>query len=99
MAEQPLTAIAEIYAKPGKEEVLHEVLEGLIEPTRKEEGCIEYFMHVDNEDPGHFLFYETWASMAHLEAHRASPHMNAFRSRGDELLAKPLQVVLSTRVS
>ena len=57
MAEQPLTAVAEAYAKPGKEDVLHQVLKGLIEPTRKEEGCIEYFMHVDNgrSGPLHFL--------------------------------------------
>jgi quinol monooxygenase YgiN len=99
MPDTLLTVVAEVRAKRGKESELREVLAGLVEPTRKEDGCVQYIFHVDNQDPGHFLFYETWKSMAHLEAHRASPHLRAFAARKEELLAEPLRVVLATRVS
>jgi quinol monooxygenase YgiN len=93
-----LTVVAEVRAKRGKEAELRGVLTGLVGPTRKEEGCVQYILHVDNQDPGHFVFYETWKSTAHLETHVASPHMRAFASRQEELLAEPLRVVLATRV-
>ncbi len=99
MADPLLTVFAEIRANPGKEEAVREVLKGLVEPTRKEEGCVQYVLHVDNDDPGHFVFYENWTSMAHLQAHIATPHMQAFLARSAELLAEPLRVVFTTRVS
>ena len=34
----------------------------LIDITRAEEGCINYDLHQDNENPAHFLFYENWKS-------------------------------------
>lgn len=56
----PLTIVAQLKAKPGKEKELQQVLQALIEPTRHEKGSINYDMHVSNEDPGLFLFYENW---------------------------------------
>jgi quinol monooxygenase YgiN len=94
-----LTVVAEVRAKRGKEGELREILAGLVGPTRKEDGCVQYILHVNNQDPEHFLFYETWKSTAHLDAHLASPHMQAFMARGDELLAEPARIVLATRVS
>ncbi len=99
MADPILTVFAEIRANPGKEEVVREVLQGLVEPTRKEEGCLQYVLHADNDDAGHFVFYEDWTSMAHLQAHIATPHMKAFLARSEELMAEPLRVVFTTRVS
>ena len=99
MADPLLTVFAEIRANPGKEEAVREVLKGLIEPTRKEEGCVQYILHVDNDNPSHFVFYETWRSMAHLQAHIATPHMQAFMARSGELQAEPSRVVFATRVS
>ena len=98
MADPLLTIFAEIRANPGKEDVVREVLKGLVEPTRKEEGCVQYVLHADNENPGHFVFYEDWTSMAQLQAHIATPHMQAFLARSEELLAEPLRVVFTTRL-
>jgi quinol monooxygenase YgiN len=97
MAQPLLTIFAEMYAKPGKEAALREVLLGLIEPTKKEAGHVQYDLHVDNDDPKHFLFYENWTSRAHLDAHLAAPHLQAFLARQDELLAAPVRIVFATR--
>ena len=51
-----LTIVARIKAKPGKEAEIKEVLTGLLAPTRAEDGCLTYDLHVDNEDPGLLLF-------------------------------------------
>jgi quinol monooxygenase YgiN len=98
MADPLLTIFAEIRARPGKEEEVRKVLKGLVEPTRKEEGCVAYLLHVNNDEQGHFVFYEIWKSKAHLEAHLATPHMQAFLARSKELLAKPLRVVFTRLV-
>jgi quinol monooxygenase YgiN len=97
MTEPLLTIFAEMYAKPGREEALHEALLGLIGPTKKEAGYVQYDMHVDNDDPTHFLFYENWTSRPLLDAHIAAPHVQAFMARQDELLTAPVRLVFATR--
>ena len=97
MAEPLLTVFAEMYAKLGKEAALQEALLGLIGPTKKDPGYVQYDLHVDNDDPTHFFFYENWTSRALLDRHLAAPHLQAFAARGDELLAKPLRIVFATR--
>jgi quinol monooxygenase YgiN len=98
MPEPLLTVFAEMHAKPGKESELRQALIGLIEPTRREAGCVQYDLHVDHETPRHYFFYENWTSKERLDAHLASPHLGAFVARAGELLAEPLRIVLATRV-
>ncbi len=50
------TLVAYVKAKPGKEAQLRETLLGLIGPTRKEAGCIDYHLHVADDDPRMFMF-------------------------------------------
>jgi quinol monooxygenase YgiN len=97
MAEPLLTIFAEMHAKPGKEAALREALLGLIGPTKKEAGYVQYDLHVDNDDPTHFFFYENWTSRALLDKHLAAPHLQAFVARADELLAAPMRIVFATR--
>jgi len=99
MDQTPLTVIAEIHAKPGREEEIVRLLKGLIAPTRKEAGFVQYDLHVDNDNPGHFLFYENWTSMAHLQAHLASPHLTDFDAKSKDLLAEPVRIVFATRIA
>ena len=70
-----LTAI--VKAKPGQEEAVKEVLLGMVEPTRKEPGCLCYNLHQSKSDKTQFLFYEQWASKEALDAHGKTPHMKA----------------------
>lgn len=70
-----LTAI--VKAKPDQVDAVKEALLSLVEPTRKEAGCLCYNLHQSKTDPTHFMFYEQWASKDALDAHGKSPHMKA----------------------
>jgi quinol monooxygenase YgiN len=73
-----LTVVAKVVAKKDSLDAVKKELLKLIAPTRKEEGCIEYRLQQDNDDPTVFLFYENWASAACLEQHTNSAHFKAY---------------------
>ena len=70
-----ITVVATFQAKPGKEADLKKALIGLVAPTRKEAGCINYDLHISPEDPGKFLFHENWTTRATLDAHLQNDHI------------------------
>jgi quinol monooxygenase YgiN len=82
----PLTVIAKWKAKSGYEEQLYEEFRNLVEPTRAEEGCINYDLHRSVEDPGTFMFYENWESRPLWEQHMESPHLQEFLGKREELV-------------
>ena len=81
-----LTVIANMRAKPGKEQELHDALVALVEPTTREKGYVNYDMHQGIEDPAVYFFYENWESPEDLDAHLQAPHLQQFAARLDELL-------------
>ncbi|MCX6622939.1 MAG: putative quinol monooxygenase [Acidobacteria bacterium] len=94
-----LTLVAEFQAKEGKEAEAREALLALIEPTRKEDGCVQYDLHVLNDQPGRFLFYENWTSRAELDRHAASAHLAALGAKIPELFVAPPRLDFFTRVA
>jgi quinol monooxygenase YgiN len=99
MSEPLLSVVAELVAKPGKEDEVRRHLIGFVEPTRQEEGCVQYDLHESNEEPGRFFFYENWTSDELLQRHLASPHISAFREVSGDLLAQPPRIVKVTRIA
>ena len=94
-----LTVVAVLKAKPGKEEELRQALLDLVGPSRAEGGCIQYDLHVSTEKPGEFVFFEKWMDRAALEAHRHRPHLQAFGSRKEELLAEAPDIRTYSRLT
>jgi quinol monooxygenase YgiN len=74
MAEDTLRVIARVKAHPGKVNELLSVLSSLVEPTRKEPGCLSYKLLQNNEDPTDFTLIEEWQSNTALESHFATKH-------------------------
>jgi len=85
MSAKAITVVATFQARPGKETELKNALIGLVAPTRKEAGCLNYDLHASPEDPAKFLFHENWTSKAHLDAHLVNTHIQALLPRVDEL--------------
>ncbi|SDD87045.1 Quinol monooxygenase YgiN [Pricia antarctica] len=79
MSNKPLTITASILATPEKRELVRQSLLNLIPPTLKEEGCLNYDLHQDNENPDRFFFYENWESRQLWQNHNASAHIAAHR--------------------
>nr|WP_299382727.1 putative quinol monooxygenase [Allomuricauda sp.] len=78
MAHQQLTIVAQIWAKPEKRELVKTELIKLIAPTKKEEGCINYDLHQDNENENLFLFYENWTSRELWQKHMENTHITEY---------------------
>ena len=88
---KPIIMTVVFQALPGKEADLRKALTDLLEPTRKEDGCFYYDLHVDSNDPGRFLFHESWASQAHHAAHDKTPHILNLRAHIKELSQPPVK--------
>src|ERR1035438_516664 len=84
MSAKTITVVATFQARPGKEAELKNALIGLVAPTRKEAGCLNYDLHASPEDPAKFLFHENWASQAQLDTHLQSAPIKALLPRVDE---------------
>ena len=98
MAQTYLTVVAEMTAKPGKEAELRAALLALIEPTRKEPGCVQYDLHEATDAPGQFVFYENWTSREALDVHLATPHLVHLGEILPALTAAPGRIVTYTRI-
>ena len=85
-----LTVVAKVVAKKESVESVKSELLKLIAPTRKENGCIDYRLHQDNNDPAVFIFYENWESAACLEKHINTDHYKAYVKAVDGLIEEKI---------
>ncbi len=70
----PLYLIAEIYPRQDKLAQAREVFEDLISKTLQEPGCLLYDLVIE-ENSGHWLMLEKWASVQAWELHMATDHV------------------------
>lgn len=77
--EKQLSMIVKFEVKKDKIQFVKSELLKLLEPTRKENGCVFYELHQDLEDPSIFMFYEIWETTSHWEAHNAQPNLVSFK--------------------
>ncbi len=87
MPDQGVRVVARIVARSGKVEELRAVLQGLVDPTRREPGCVTYELLQNKMDPTDFTFVEEWRSEEALDAHLQSPHLQEARLRLPDLAA------------
>ena len=83
-----LTIVANIHANPDKIDLIKAELEKLIPITQEEDGCIQYDLHQDNEDPAHFMFYENWESREQWQVHMNAPHLAAYMKATEGAVAE-----------
>jgi quinol monooxygenase YgiN len=87
------SVVAEVRAKPGKEDELRAATLPLIQAVRSEPNNIVYFLQENRSSPGHFIFYEVFASAADFEAHNATPHVQAWFRKLPDLAQGGVQVM------
>ena len=92
MAQEKVTVIAYIEVKPGAEESFLQAANIVVAATRDETACLNYDLHQSDEHPNLFMFYENWTSMAGLQQHAQSAHIQTFRASIGDLLAKPTEI-------
>ena len=99
MSANHLIVIAEIAAKSGLEDQLGTHLLALVEPTRKEDGCIRYDLHLSHTEAGRYIFLETWTSREALDRHMQTPHFQAFAAATKDLLAEPPRILTCRQIA
>jgi quinol monooxygenase YgiN len=89
-----LTVVARLMARKESAGVVKGELLKLIAPTRGEEGCIEYRLHQDNDDPAVFIFYENWENETCLGKHKETDHyQNCFSAIEGLILDKSVNLL------
>lgn len=78
MITNQLTIVAKIIAKEGRRDFVKSELLKLIDITRAEEGCINYDLHQDNDNPNLFLFYENWVNKTLWQTHMENDHLKKY---------------------
>lgn len=73
--EGAYSIVAEIRACPGKEAELRAATLPLIALVRSDPKNLVYFLQEDRAAPGHFIFYEVFATREDFEAHNAMPYV------------------------
>jgi quinol monooxygenase YgiN len=87
LSKDAVTLIVVLRSKEGQHLLLEAEIRALINPTRKEEGCLQYDLHHSLDQPSLFMLHEVWATRAHHTAHTKSPHFLRWDARKDSLLA------------
>lgn len=85
--------VADIRAKPGREDALRQATLPLVRDVRREPNNRLYFLHEDRGLTGHFVFYEIFASKADFDAHNATSHVQRWFARLPELADGDVSVV------
>ncbi|WP_458098374.1 putative quinol monooxygenase [Roseomonas sp. WA12] len=86
-------AVAQIRAKPGKEEALRAETLPLIEQVRLDPKNLVYFLQEDRDYPGHFVFYEIFATEEDFMAHNEKPYVKEWFAKLKDLAQGNVEVL------
>ena len=89
---EPCAFILHAHTRPEKSAEFEALFNSYVAASRAEDGCIEYHMLRDTNDPALFIFFEVWASAEHLALHSALPHMRDFHERRMEFLTQDFEI-------
>ena len=89
--------IARSVARKGNEDELRRLLQGMLVPTRGEQGCKSYELY-ESDSRGRFYFDEAWESQAALDKHIATPHFKYLEQAIGKLLEEPFEVNILKRI-
>jgi quinol monooxygenase YgiN len=84
--------VADLHAKPGRADELRAATLPLLKLVRNDPKNLVYFFQEDREAPGHFIFFEVYASQADCEAHNKKPYVKAWFAKLPELADGGLKV-------
>lgn len=82
-----IRVIAHIKALPDHVSEVQQILMTLIEPTRKEPGCIQYQLYQNLADKTDFTFVEEWENNSFIDVHLQSAHLAKVITQISGLLA------------
>jgi quinol monooxygenase YgiN len=99
MNKSTLKVVAIVETSSEKATELKNVCLRLIEPTRKESGCISYELYEDTTNPGRFTFIEEWESQEHLDVHLKTPHLVSAGEAFGKIVTKDMVILMLNKIA
>ena len=75
-----ITKRVTFIAKDGCEAKMKELLTAMVEPSKKEDGCLFYYIFVYENNPKKFMAVESWRDEKALNGHKNSAHYAIYKS-------------------
>jgi len=91
-----LTAI--IKSRPEHTEEVKTYLLNMALHSKKEEACLQYDLHQNNEEPNIFVFHEIWKDAKGLEEHNAKPYIQDFVKASEALLEENVIIYKTQKI-
>lgn len=96
MAE--LVIFVRFHAKPGNQSSVERALLDVLEPSRREAGCVSIHAHRSIRDPQLFYLHSMWNDEAAFEIHARLPHTVRFIEAVEPLIDHALEVARTERI-
>jgi quinol monooxygenase YgiN len=87
MPAPALHVIARSIARPDRVQEVQTLLQNLIEPSRKEKGCLKYVLLQNANHPTDFTAVEEWTDGEAYRGHLSSAHIQAALGKFGSLAA------------
>ncbi len=97
--DENIVLFARLKVKKEAVERARKAALAIVEPSRAENGCINYDFHQAIDEETVFLWHETWTSQEAIDAHAASQHFKEFSEAIKDITDEPLRVILAKMVS
>lgn len=76
-----------------------QILENLVQNSRKEKGCLQYDLHQSKDDATVFIFHEVWENKAIYDLHNSQQYVTSFFGKASELLIAKPQVIFTDKIA
>lgn len=70
---------ATVFIKPGQRDVFMKHLPEFIEDSRADNGCLEFDVLTDIENPFKFVFFQIWENETFLKGHEHASYVKRFK--------------------
>ncbi len=93
LMDMPLYIFARLDPVPGKEHQLRDELQRVLEPTRREPGCLRIHFYESTRGPLTYFIHSEWSDEAAFDRHAELPHTRHFAGAIADLIMHPLEAV------
>lgn len=93
-----LYGFVRLHARAGEESALEAALQEVLEPSRKEEGCLSIHAFRSIRDRQLFYIHSRWKDEAAFQKHGGLGHTVRFLENVDALLDQPREVARTERI-
>lgn len=87
-----LSVFAQITPKPEHFQDARKAILGILERTRKEDGCRMFSLHEDRSNSTDLFLFEIWENEAALESHYAQTYTKEVFAAYENWLAGPVEI-------